>query len=99
LKYKCHWYGSELVNAPRTFPSSKTCSRCGHKKKDLSLSEREYHCKECGMRINRDLNAALNLVAVGLPEAQNGCGEDIRLNCKYAISVGEQTSKKQEPNN
>ncbi|MHA1929151.1 MAG: RNA-guided endonuclease InsQ/TnpB family protein [Candidatus Thorarchaeota archaeon] len=41
LEYKCQWYGSELVIAPRTFPSSKRCSSCGHKKKELPLSERE----------------------------------------------------------
>jgi putative transposase len=40
LEYKCLWYGSELVVVSRTFPSSKLCSRCGHRKKELSLSER-----------------------------------------------------------
>ena len=61
LEYKCRWYGSQLIVAPRTFPSSKQCSGCGHKKNDLSLSEREYVCEECGVKIDRDLNAALNL--------------------------------------
>ena len=78
LEYKCQWYGSQLVIVSRTFPSSKRCSRCGHKKKKLSLSEREYHCEECGLRIDRDLNAALNLVTVSLPETLNACGEDVR---------------------
>ena len=45
LEYKCKWYGSELVVVLRTFPSSKMCSRCGHRKKELSLSERVYHCE------------------------------------------------------
>jgi len=68
LEYKCQWYGSELVVVSRTFPSSKMCSQCEHRKKEFSLSEREYKCEQCGLEIDRDLNAALNLVAVSLPE-------------------------------
>ena len=78
LEYKCQWYGSGLVVASRTFPSSKMCSGCGHRKKELSLSERVYHCEQCGLTIDRDLNAALNLVAVSLPETENACGEEVR---------------------
>ena len=97
LEYKCQWYGSELVVAARTFPSSKLCSRCGHRKKELSLSEREYHCEQCGFKIDRDLNAALNLVAVSLPETENACGEDVRL-AADSLSLQRATSEKQEPN-
>ncbi len=79
MEYKCKWYGSQLVVAPRTFPSSKLCSRCGHRKKELSLSEREYECEQCGLQIDRDLNAALNLVAASWSETENACGEDVRL--------------------
>jgi len=98
VEYKCKWYGSELVVVPRTFPSSKLCSRCAHKKKELSLSEREYHCKACGLRIGRDLNAALNLVAVSLPETENACGEDVRLLASPSGVAMKQASAKQEPN-
>ena len=97
LKYKCKWYGSELVVVSRTFPSSKLCSRCGHKKQELSLSEREYHCEECGLQIDRDLNAALNLVAVSMPETENACGEDVRL-VADSMNMQEAASRKQEPN-
>jgi putative transposase len=97
LEYKCKWYGSELVVVSRTFPSSKMCSRCGHKKQELSLSEREYHCEECGLQIDRDLNAALNLVAVSMPETENACGEDVRL-VAGSMNMQEATSRKQEPN-
>jgi putative transposase len=98
LEYKCRWYGSHLVVAPRTFPSSKRCSNCGYKKEKLLLSEREYHCEECGLRIDRDLNAALNLVAVSLPETQNACGGDIRLQENPNGYIEKQFSVKQEPN-
>jgi len=96
LEYKCQWYGSELVVVSRTFPSSKMCSQCGHRKKELSLSEREYHCEQCGLEIDRDLNAALNLVAVSLPETQNACGEEVRHSKSSEICNA--ASMKQEPN-
>ena len=96
LEYKCKWYGSELVVVSRTFPSSKMCSRCGHRKKELSLSEREYRCEQCGLVIDRDLNAALNLVAVSLPETLNACGEEVR-HCKSS-EICNAASMKQEPN-
>ncbi len=63
LTYKCAWSGKELIVADRFFPSSKTCSACGHKKKELKLSERIYKCGSCGLKIDRDLNAAINLAA------------------------------------
>ncbi len=97
LEYKCAWYGSELVIASRTFPSSKLCSQCGHKKQDLTLSEREYHCEMCGLRMDRDLNAALNLVAVSLPETLNACGEDVSLQDDSSEASGA-VAMKQEPN-
>ena len=61
LKYKCKLYGIELKIADRFYPSSKKCSNCGHIKKDLKLSDRTYNCNYCGISINRDYNAALNL--------------------------------------
>lgn len=60
LEYKCNWYGKELKVTNRFFPSSKTCSNCGQIKDSLKLSERVYRC-ECGLEIDRDLNAAINL--------------------------------------
>jgi putative transposase len=62
LTYKCKLYGSNLVVVDRWFPSSKTCSNCGTKKETLSLSERVFECGNCGFTIDRDLNAAINLV-------------------------------------
>ena len=61
LTRKCRQYGIELRIVDRFYPSSKTCSRCGHVKKDLKLSDRVYVCEECGLEIDRDYNAAINL--------------------------------------
>ncbi len=61
LEYKTSWYGTELVIADRWFPSSKTCSGCGVVKTDLTLADRVYECGSCGLVIDRDLNAAINL--------------------------------------
>lgn len=70
LRTKAESLGIPIVQAPQFFASSKTCSHCGHKKTDLTLSDREYHCIRCGYTENRDVNAALNLrhVAVGYTE-------------------------------
>lgn len=61
MKYKCEWNGIEFVQVERFFPSSKTCSCCGEIKSDLKLSDRVFKCK-CGFEIDRDLNAAINLM-------------------------------------
>ncbi|MEI8301446.1 MAG: RNA-guided endonuclease TnpB family protein [Chlamydiota bacterium] len=60
LEYKSRMYGNNLVVAGRFFPSSKKCSSCGSSKKDLSLKERVFSC-DCGISLDRDLNASLNL--------------------------------------
>jgi putative transposase len=64
LTYKSAWYGSRLVVADRWYPSSKTCSRCKAVKAKLPLSERTYRCFDCGLVIDRDLNAAANLASL-----------------------------------
>ena len=66
LKYKSDWYGRTLVQIDKFFPSSKTCSCCGDIKKDLTLKDREYICSSCGLVIDRDYNAALNILREGL---------------------------------
>lgn len=64
LTYKCKLYGSKLVVVDRWFPSSKTCSNCRTKKETLTLDERVFECGHCGFKIDRDLNAAINLSKV-----------------------------------
>ena len=71
LKYKTSWSeGSLLVAADRFYPSSKTCSGCGAAKAKLALSERVFNCEVCGLVIDRDLNAALNLARMAQQHAQ-----------------------------
>ncbi len=61
LKVKAAARGIPVIEADQFFASSKTCSSCGHKKEDLTLKERTYHCSQCGVSIDRDINAAINL--------------------------------------
>ena len=70
LQSKAETLGVQIVKADRFFASSKTCSACGNKKEDLTLAERTYHCEACGVTLDRDMNAAINLnnVAAGLTE-------------------------------
>lgn len=68
ITYKAFWNGVHLHVVDRFYPSSKKCSGCGHVKTELALSERVYHCGECGLTLDRDLNAAINL-----RQAAEGC--------------------------
>jgi putative transposase len=73
LQYKSAWNGVKLVEIDRFFPSSKTCSHCGYIKDGLKLNERTWICPNCGERIDRDVNAAINIKNEGyrvLTEAQ-----------------------------
>ena len=66
LEYKIAENQGCLVKIDTYYPSSKTCSNCGCVKDKLSLSERTYHCEECGFEIDRDLNASINILNTGL---------------------------------
>lgn len=61
LTYKCDWHSTELVIADRFFASTKTCSCCGHKQ-DMPLRQRMFECEKCDNKMDRDLNAAMNLL-------------------------------------
>lgn len=61
MKYKCEFNRIEFVQVDRFFPSSKTCSHCGSIKQDLKLKDRVYKCNDCGLEIDRDKNASINL--------------------------------------
>jgi putative transposase len=76
LEYKAAWAGRQLIVIDRFYPSSKTCSECGHQLAELSLSTRAWQCPSCGTRHDRDVNAAKNILAAGL--AVTACGADVR---------------------
>lgn len=65
ISYKANWNNIKIIEVPRFYPSSKTCSECGSIKRDLKLSDREYICLECGCVIDRDYNASINLMKYG----------------------------------
>jgi putative transposase len=65
LEYKCQWYGAKLIVVPQGFPSTKTCPHCGEIGPPLPLSQRVFRCEACGLELDRDWNAALNLWQYG----------------------------------
>lgn len=65
MKYKCEWNNIEFIQVDKYYPSSKMCSQCGGVKKDLKLSDRTYKCEKCGLIIDRDFNASVNLMNYG----------------------------------
>lgn len=96
LAYKTERSGKTLVVIDRWYPSSKTCSTCGHLLAALSLSTRTWQCPSCGTRHDRDINAAKNILAAGLAVATPGgdaCGGDVR----HSGSARVQSPVKQEP--
>ncbi len=86
LEYKCEWYGRDLVVIDRWFPSSKTCSACGHLAAKMPLSVREWNCEACGTRHDRDINAAKNIRAAGL--AVLACGAGVRPQRESSLRGG-----------
>lgn len=66
LEYKARWYNRKIVYVDRFYPSSKTCSHCGFKFKDLKLSDRFWTCSQCGTNHDRDINAAVNILNEGM---------------------------------
>jgi putative transposase len=105
LLYKAGWYGSRVILADRWEPSSKRCSSCGWVDADLTLSDRVYHCAQCDLVLDRDLNAAINLMklAGSSPDSQNACGADSvgssrEAGVKLSAKRGPRARKKQERN-
>ena len=99
LEYKTAKTGARLHVIDRWYPSSKTCSKCGAVKAKLSLSERVFHCDACGLSIDRDLNAAVNIkVAGSAPETINARGGDTsRADTTSGNANPNETRTKQPP--
>ena len=76
LEYKADWYGRTVIAVDRWYPSSKTCSACGHLADKMPLNIRDWVCASCGTRHDRDVNAAKVLCAAGL--AVQACGDGVR---------------------
>ncbi|MEU5499803.1 RNA-guided endonuclease InsQ/TnpB family protein [Streptomyces griseofuscus] len=103
LTYKTFWYGSTLAVLDRWFPSSKTCSACGWQNPRLTLADRTFHCSNCALTIDRDLNAARNIAAHAVPvdrsvapgrgETRNARGAPVR---PPGPRAGRQEAKKRE---
>jgi putative transposase len=103
LTYKADWYGSQVVVVSRWEPSSKTCSGCGWVDEELTLADRVFCCRnpqrpDCGVVLDRDLNAASNLrkLAGSSPESENACGVG-SAGCSRKTAV-KLPAVKQEPN-
>lgn len=90
LEYKCDWYGKHLVFADKFYASTKTCSNCGYKNIELTLSDREWDCPICKSHHHRDVNAGINLMTlavntVGTMEI-NAHGDNVRLSTSVGSS-------------
>jgi putative transposase len=93
LTYKTLWKGGRLLVADRWFPSSKTCSACKVRKSSLTLAERTFTCETCGLVLDRDVNAAVNLcdLAASGAERRNACGP------RVSPGLAGRSGLKQEP--
>lgn len=91
IEYKAERAGRHVIPVDRWYPSSKTCSSCGHLLAEPSLKTRHWTCPSCGTRHDRDINAAQNILAAGL--AVSACGADVR----HSGSSRVQSAVKQEP--
>lgn len=92
LEYKAQWYGREVIAVDRWFPSSKLCSTCGTLQDKMPLNVRTWTC-DCGATHDRDVNAAINLLAAG--RAVTACGAGVRP--QRSSPVGQSAMKQEVP--
>jgi putative transposase len=95
LEYKSLWSGGELKKVPRFFASSKTCSHCGFKNTNLTLSDREWVCSQCGVVLDRDVNAAVNMRDFNFDSVGNRVGHT-RINAR-GDSVSKRSRRIENP--
>ncbi len=98
VEYKTQKFNTELKIIDRFWPSSKQCSGCGAVKTKLSLTTRTYHCQVCGLVIDRDLNAAINILVAGsAPETINAHRGDIRPNTGFQLKADPEEMRTKQP--
>jgi len=97
IEYKCERYGRHLIVIDRWYPSSKTCSACGHLLAEMSLRTRTWQCPSCGTRHDRDVNAAKNILAAGLAVARGNPGDACGADVRHSGIPRVQSAVKQEP--
>ena len=109
LEYKARWYNRKIVFVDRFYPSSKKCHNCGYINKILTLNDRQWICPNCGKLINRDYNAALNILDEGLriigcstPEFKlvdySTMDDRSEMNLKSSDRVKQEVNKEQSSN-
>jgi len=94
LKYKAARYGRTFGRVDRWAPTSQMCSSCGDRGTKKLLNVREWTCAACGAAHDRDVNAALNILALGLRDKENACGAPVSLPNLAARSVEAGTPSK-----
>ena len=97
LAYKSQRHGRNLIVVSRWYPSSKTCSACGHLLAELSLGTRYWTCPSCGARHDRDINAAKNILAAGRAVARGSPGDACGADVSHAGTPRVRSAVKQEP--
>ncbi len=97
LEYKAARYGRRVIVIDRWYPSSRTCSACGHLLAELSLGTRTWQCPSCGTRHDRDINAAKNILAAGLAVAGSNPGHACGADVRHPGSSRVRSAVKQEP--
>lgn len=95
LKYKAAWHSRQIIQIDRFYPSSKTCSSCGHLMSTMDLSIREWTCPSCGDHHNRDVNAAKNILRQGL-NIMSGSGTELDFKQKQMEASTQVESMKSE---
>jgi putative transposase len=95
LRYKSSWYGRDLVEIDRWFPSSKLCNNCGYKNNGLTLKDRTWICPECSKSHDRDINAAINIKKEGIKILTNKVPDSIgELTLQESSLLGSRRMKK-----
>ena len=96
LEYKCKWNERNLLAIGRFFPSSKTCNHCKFINQDLTLADRTWTCPSCKSSLDRDQNAAQNILEQGLGNFNSGCGTQSEPKQKHVEASSLEESAKHE---